>query len=239
MPLTVQANELHANLAGEIYRRWAFPGPGYGCYSSFDVRTDLVSIDPLSNDHAILGKVLSDTDSLEAARAFFDDVGVRPAGYRSPEGILVGWYWDGDGVLVFIDGQVALVNDDCKKDYCWKHVPLVEGLARPQAWRERTAEEIEALQKHPTYGKANSVIMALELLGRLDRDISQTAELLVPKVVLAATTDPALVGPKPEIDGLRAALDVLIQRHARPREIADLRRAQELLRAQALLGPSS
>lgn len=34
--------------------------------------------------------------------------------------IKMSWFWDGDGELCFIfeDGS-ALVNSDCKKDYCW------------------------------------------------------------------------------------------------------------------------
>lgn len=36
----------------------------------------------------------------------------------------IAWYWDGDGTLLFVvpGDKIAVMNEDCKKDYGWQFV---------------------------------------------------------------------------------------------------------------------
>ena len=36
--------------------------------------------------------------------------------------IHLGWYWEGDGTLIFIEGDKMAINTDCKCDYYWDWV---------------------------------------------------------------------------------------------------------------------
>lgn len=45
--------------------------------------------------------------------------------YREKE-LVVSWYWEGDGTLLFFDCITGngVVNDDCKKDHYWKEIKI-------------------------------------------------------------------------------------------------------------------
>ena len=119
----------HPDALGEILRAWAFPGNEYGCYSTFEVREDLMPVragrrefeflwgrpfDDEKND--INGWCSIDAEEIERVRWF-----------KHPSGIEMGWHWDGDGTLAFFIPELideyhngCVVNSDCKKDYGWE-----------------------------------------------------------------------------------------------------------------------
>lgn len=109
---------LDANFLGEFLRDWFFKKPAdgswsFGCYSTFEVRSDAIEASP--------GLV----------RAFFEQEWQEELsfyGYLCRAGTMVVgcfWYWDGDGDLSFVisdKGKVfrTIRNDDCKKAYNWE-----------------------------------------------------------------------------------------------------------------------
>lgn len=104
------------NVLGEILRCWAFPGEGYGCYSTFDVRAEFVKR-PISNREffLIMGQPPDE---------WWDDGDVfeRASWFAHPNGIEVGWFWDGDGTLVFLVPEIdgVLSTTDCKHNNEWR-----------------------------------------------------------------------------------------------------------------------
>lgn len=111
------------NTFGELLREYCFVG-GYGCYQTFDLKSEFVLVDKNSTLGksllAILGvseERLNSTD--EWTRGFAEDIYRRA--YMFSNGIVhVAWYWDGDGELVFVEGDKIAINSDCKCDYNWK-----------------------------------------------------------------------------------------------------------------------
>ena len=108
------------NTLGEALREITFIGKGYGCYESFEVRTDAVGwtkdqLEAFVNDRF---------DHLDGN----DYVVEKSYGYTFQEGSLtieVFWFWDGDGYLHFrvkegkeVIGEIF--NSDCKCGHEWK-----------------------------------------------------------------------------------------------------------------------
>lgn len=111
----------HANSLGEILRAWAFPEE-YGCYSSFDVRPEFVKVEATTREFRFLcGREFEPDHGYDAEEIS------RIQWFKHPNGIEMGWHWDGDGTLAFFIPELieprysgALVNTDCKKDNCWE-----------------------------------------------------------------------------------------------------------------------
>jgi hypothetical protein len=109
------------NVVGEYLRSKFFDETqGMGCYETFALNADAVSLpkEPVpsweisgENDDALL---VYDSEMGEFTRAELD-------------GIIMEYYWDGDGFLAFIldDGRY-LVNSDCKKRYVWESLESKE-----------------------------------------------------------------------------------------------------------------
>jgi len=112
--------KLSSDVLGEALREITFVGEGIGCYENFDVRPDATQWTP----EKIRSFVEQEFNHLDGV-----DFVVKVAeGYTFNEGDLiidVFWYWDGDGILEFCvkKGQEvlrAVINTDCKTDYCWE-----------------------------------------------------------------------------------------------------------------------
>jgi hypothetical protein len=118
----------HPDGLGEILRAWAFVGDGYGCYSTFELRPEFEEVKPFCHEFKkLFGRPYS-ADTRETGWGDPDPWYLeRMSWFKHPNGIEVGWLWDGDGTLCFyipeleddfIDG--TLTNSDCKKDHGWE-----------------------------------------------------------------------------------------------------------------------
>lgn len=109
-----------ANTFGELLRDYCFVpdkyGNSLGCYSTFDLRSSFLAV-PLPPD--VERFLLGEPDPEWSNR----EEGLKSVSCYSDGNILVAWFWDGDGTLYFREGNRAVINDDCKKDYVWKWVP--------------------------------------------------------------------------------------------------------------------
>lgn len=103
-----------ANDFGEALRKYCFVGPGYGCYSSFDLRPEFQKKEPTEKVYlALFGRLDSDEWwNFEEEK--------KRVNYYSNGTVEVAWYWDGDGSLWFKEGNREAINHDCKHDYEWK-----------------------------------------------------------------------------------------------------------------------
>lgn len=113
---------------GEILRKWTFVGHGLGCYSNFDVNPEFERVVVRFDEfRKIMGRPYN-SDSVNSGWYDTDDkIMEHMIWYRHPNGIEMGYYWDGDGILCFYvpeiendyyDGTIS--NDDCKKSYGWE-----------------------------------------------------------------------------------------------------------------------
>jgi hypothetical protein len=123
-----QARE-HPNAIGEILRAWAFPGDGYGCYSTFELRPEFAPVTPTPREFAVLWmRPYDPRDTAPSTMGYCDAEAITEIQwFKHPNGIEVGWYWDGDGTLAFVSDELAdehytgaVVNGDCKKDNEWR-----------------------------------------------------------------------------------------------------------------------
>ena len=107
------------NIVGEIFREYTFVGEGLGCYSNFDVKDSFMEQDHAFLDmevHRRIGGLILD-ESEEALIEYL----VRVTIYQdSDTGLIVAWHWDGDGTLYFREGDVEVINTDCKNAYTWE-----------------------------------------------------------------------------------------------------------------------
>jgi len=96
------------NCLGETLRDQFFDqSKGLGCYSSFDVKSDVIELE---------SEPLDPNDISEYALYW-----KRYSKVFNDQSIEMRYYWDGDGVLEFIlPNGVILSNGDCKKTYRWK-----------------------------------------------------------------------------------------------------------------------
>jgi hypothetical protein len=124
------AKRLDANDIGEMLRKWAFPGDGYGCYSTFDVRPECEEVKATKREFEFLwGRPFNDEQVADSTGWLSIDAEEidRIVWYRHPSGIEFGWHWDGDGCLAFhvpeLGSHALLRNSDCKKDYEWEFDP--------------------------------------------------------------------------------------------------------------------
>lgn len=95
---------------GELLRDYCFVSDQYGgmtgCYSTFSLRPEFKEVPATSIDYKYMARLIQN----EAIACFSNGT------------ILIAWYWDGDGTLVFKEGKRVAINTDCKKDYTWEWV---------------------------------------------------------------------------------------------------------------------
>lgn len=109
------------NVVGEVFREYTFVGEGTGCYSNFTLRE---SFEPLEykdipqHVHELVGGGII-TENEYDRRAYASRVQMYKCNLSD---IIVVWFWDGDGTLYFREGDVEVLNDDCKKNYTWEFV---------------------------------------------------------------------------------------------------------------------
>ena len=119
----------HPDALGEILRAWAFPGKKYGCYSTFEVRPDVIRVEPTIREFEFLWGRSFDANNDDASGwcSIDSEEILRIQWFKHPSGIEFGWHWDGDGCLAFFVPELideyhngCVVNSDCKKDYGWE-----------------------------------------------------------------------------------------------------------------------
>ena len=126
----------NANHYGEKYRSSGFIpdkyGNSVGCYNTFEVHPDFKQLHPSSkmfekialiltfyNKKSFLkntskSELLNDYESFESVKLY------NSIFYNQKLDLYMGYYWDGDGSLLFIDKKKRkFLNTDCKKDYVW------------------------------------------------------------------------------------------------------------------------
>ena len=111
---------------GETLREYCFVpdiyGGSVGCYSTFELRPEFT---PVGKDTE-LGVVLLAYLGHDCEYDPVEDWGVNikeVAHLYTNGSVHVAWYWDGDGVLVFKEGDKVAYNGDCKCSYDWKWRP--------------------------------------------------------------------------------------------------------------------
>lgn len=114
------------NVFGEYVRDLAFKKKNeydFGCYSTFELENGFRDIDPKSTFGQKLLRMLM-SDYCEEAPVEQEDIDfVLGAGKMATDGgLVVAWYWDGDGVLVVGCRDRYAINTDCKKDYNWEWI---------------------------------------------------------------------------------------------------------------------
>lgn len=105
------------NEFGEALREYCFVpdkyGNDFGCYSTFEARPEF--------------KPCSETEKETLLSILIEWSWFEPHDSERPTCLTDGniymvWFWDGDGILLFKEGDRVVINDDCKKMYGWKWV---------------------------------------------------------------------------------------------------------------------
>lgn len=114
---------------GELLRDYCFVPDAYGgtkgCYSTFELRPEFKEVDKKSATGKKLLKHLGYNSKGLKLSKDEEWLGWQKEMYGrcklfSNGNIHVGWWWDGDGTLVIIEGKRIAVNYDCKNDYEWE-----------------------------------------------------------------------------------------------------------------------
>ncbi len=105
MKFTITVNpEESPNQVGEILRAAFFDQSDgkFGCYSTFDYNKHVLPIphEIDAYDHQTMW---------HCAERKLQDITIK-----------MRYFWDGDGTLEFQLPDGYLINNDCKKDYCWE-----------------------------------------------------------------------------------------------------------------------
>lgn len=221
MPFTIDLAKLgNVNLIGEALRDYAFlPNGGYGGYSSYELRPEFTPVDPQSDLGRRMLKRLVDENPDEIV-----------ASLHSNGEIHVGWFSDGDVVLLFMWNDVAIINTDAKKDDHW-HLQLPARLVNPYAVDRHSGHDPLAALHHPEDGAVNACLLAVSELLDLDKFESEeerAMNLIEDFARIATLSD----DPVAEIDRIArreiAHLDRLITRYPRARDIRRFAAAREL-----------
>lgn len=228
-PITIDVMSLkEPNRIGEALRAWAFPGPGCGCYSNFDVRPDFVPISPEEPENRwIVAGMLGRNDDDEVSAEYM----AGATAYRAPNGLVVAWYWEGDGLLAFLmRDQWALTNSDCKKDYEWTIDLLVPGLVSYRDFGHMSAHETLAAISHPEFQDVNRINLAVHLLSRLDKFRSIRADAYevaseIPAALLVGNNDVL----RSRTQGLQTQIAKVVRKYPNARDIPHLRSALHIL----------
>jgi len=122
MKIIIDTQEMNdANEFGEALRNYAFlPKDQRGCYSTFALKQEFRKIKKECKLGQLLLKHLGMNPDGSVGEGDWKEQ-FNPSLYSNGN-IHLGWYWDGDGILVVIEGSKIAVNSDCKKDYTWEWV---------------------------------------------------------------------------------------------------------------------
>lgn len=156
------------DLIGEILRAHVFVpdahGNDLGCYSTFELRPEFIPVDRASALGVEMAKRLLGT-SFHASPEEIENVHLYSDGR-----IHVGWYWDGDGVLLFMVDQIAFINTDCKKTYGWD-LEMPEGVIDVSdiVFDRISSHQRLSAAKHPRFGFLNRILIALAPLVALEK----------------------------------------------------------------------
>ena len=127
------------NYYGEKYREKSFIpdkyGNNIGCYNTFEINKDfkkvkqgtkkferMINILYFNNDKGFLNNtnkedIINDFEEIKSIEQY------NSVFYNKKIDLLMGYYWDGDGTLAFIDKKKRIfINTDCKKDYIWEEL---------------------------------------------------------------------------------------------------------------------
>jgi hypothetical protein len=113
------------NAVGELLRDVTFTGDGYGCYSTFEVRSDAREWHELERTDYWRARHAGEDDYIEELASEEAALGSGYTYTFANHRIDVCWYWDGDGHLEFLvydpdgDPMRRLYNTDCKNAYHW------------------------------------------------------------------------------------------------------------------------
>lgn len=102
------------NVFGETLRDYCFDCPPNqtGCYSCFKLKTQFKEVDRKS----ALGKwFIRELEQCDPDWSLGNQCSIFSDG-----NIWIGWFWEGDGDLIIIEGKKIARNTDCKKDYTWE-----------------------------------------------------------------------------------------------------------------------
>lgn len=103
----------NADVLGEFLRSLTFVSKGpldLGCYSSFELQEGFVKIEDPKDLENISHELMAPASEISA--------------YLHPQmSLVVAWYWDGDGSLLFEvqegSTSIVVINQDCKKKHGW------------------------------------------------------------------------------------------------------------------------
>jgi hypothetical protein len=89
----------------------------YGCYSTFELQPNFKQITG-NRRLRLLGKLMNfDFCCRKISENLFAYVR-----FDNNQPLIIAWYWDGDGTLLFATKSFIIINTDCKKDDCWEQV---------------------------------------------------------------------------------------------------------------------
>jgi hypothetical protein len=125
--LKPRSKEINPDSLGELLRGDCFlvNEQQFGCCSCFDVTEDFVCIENSSQKRAFLEFVWVDCcydpgDNIDPRGLIDeDDISSLKLYYSKKRGLILAWYWDGDGTLWFVGKDFTIENDDCKKSHGW------------------------------------------------------------------------------------------------------------------------
>lgn len=117
----------HPDALGEVLRDWAFKEK-YGCYSCFDVIDGFTKVDTGPREFELMWGRKYDPEFHDEMWGYADQNAIKDiCWFKHDNGIEMGWYWDGGGLLIFYVPELVdeyydgtLSNSDCKKDYGWE-----------------------------------------------------------------------------------------------------------------------
>jgi hypothetical protein len=122
------------NTIGEKLRNFSFIPEGEndrGCYSTFNVNSDFEKINEKDKKYhkaisiIAFNKIIDYKDLDNEEKEYYNDIkNYNQIYYNNKEKILMAYYWDGDGTLIFKRKNKIFINSDCKKDYKWKYYEI-------------------------------------------------------------------------------------------------------------------
>jgi len=127
----------NANHYGEKYRKLGFSkdeyGNNFGCYTTFNINKSFKKLKPSSKKFQRVANIITfENDSGFVLNTTENEANYDFSHYKEIErydsifynkelDLVMGFFWDGDGTLVFIDKKDRIfINTDCKKDYNWE-----------------------------------------------------------------------------------------------------------------------
>lgn len=122
----IDTKTIDCDFLGELLRNYLFVNDGnekiytgdknykeFGCYETFNVRKDAIKIGASNIKQILSAYKIEHYKDLRYFGYVFNYFGCE---------IICIWYWDGDGTLIFILPDRAIINTDCKCSYDWREI---------------------------------------------------------------------------------------------------------------------